>query len=186
MKEKAVLEKVTTASDHAAAFKALSTSDQALFRQALTHQTAVVTQGPAVEASPGASAGTNAAPALVTAAAGSGCWWAYLDIEWYDLGINDGETWNQLNWCSANGSITSYYLNNIGGRGKAGQTYNGVKGNYYSNVGWEVRAVSEYHFSFANIPFTDVYPCNQIRGGATGLHSFPGANGGHGGDCSLA
>jgi hypothetical protein len=179
--EKAVLQKVVNASDRGAAFKALSKSDQALFRQALTHQTAVVTQGRAVAVSPSASAG----PALVTAAAGTGCWWVYLDIEWYDLGINDGETWNQLNWCAANGSVTSYYLSNIGGRGKSGQTYVGVKGNYYSNVGWEVRAVTEYHFKFADIPFSDVYPCNQIRGGATGLYSTPGANGGHGGDCSL-
>jgi hypothetical protein len=184
--QKAVLERVVNASDHVAAYKALSTSDQAVFRQALTHQTAVVTEGPVTAASPspGAGSGGTTSPLVATSAV-SGCWQVNLDIEWYDLGINDGETWNRLNWCAANGSVTSYYLNNIGGRGKAGQTYDGVEGNYYLNVGWEVRAVTEYHFSYTGVPWSDVYPCNQIRGGATGLYSTPGADGGHGGDCNL-
>jgi hypothetical protein len=181
--ETRVLGTVVTAADHKAAYQGLSAADKSLFTLALTHQTAVQTKSATIEVAPSASLANkaNLSGGAVVAAA-TRCWSYPLDITWYDLGFADGETWNTLNWCSVSNVISSYSMSNVGGRGLGGQTYDGVVATWFNNVGWEVRGVSEYNFDYFG---SHAYPCNQIRGGATGLVSTPGATGGHGGNCNV-
>jgi hypothetical protein len=152
--EKLVLQKVADAPNRSAAFRSLSASERALLRQALTHTTAVtvISQGGPTTSS----------------ASGDPCWYRYWYLKWYDLGINTGDSWMQLNWCSNGSSITSYSTTNYGGIGRNGNSYDGVASRGSLNVGWEVRSYVEFHFNFFMV---NAYPCMQIRGGATGLYS---------------
>ena len=64
--------------------------------------------------------------------------------------------------------ITSWSVPLYGGRGASGNSYDGVAGRGALNVGWEVRQYVEFTFNYA---WVHAYPCEQIRGGATGLYS---------------
>jgi hypothetical protein len=154
--EKLVVQKVADASDHSAAFRSLSAGEKALFRQALTHLTGVTVI-------------SRGAPVTTSSASGDPCWYWYWNYRWSDLGVTEGYTWMQLNWCSNGSSITSYSTTNYGGQGENGFTYDGVAARGSLNVGWEVRSYVEFHF---NIMGLNADPCMQIRGGATGLHSL--------------
>ncbi len=164
--EKAVLQKVVTSSNPQSAAQSLSSHDRALLDLATQHQTGVTTV--TGSSAPAAAVQTQVNGMAVTAAAAGGCWWVHTDTEWYDLGINDGETWMTLNWCGNGSTITSYSVSNYGGRGKGGQSYDGVVATPSLNVGWEVRQAVEFNFDYFG---SHAYPCNQIRGGASGLYS---------------
>lgn len=105
----------------------------------------------------------------VAVLASSKCWYKYDYHKWHDFGVHDGDTWMQLNWCSSGGRITTYNVNNIGGKATVGGlSYNGHSSPNELNVGWEVRASVAFNFS---VTWDHVYPCMQIRGGASGLYS---------------
>jgi hypothetical protein len=170
----AITASVLNSSDPQAAFLALSAGDRATFLHAFAHQTAVtvVSRGGSYRptAAERAAMTTSAAPAtlsnLATSAA-SGCWYRYWYRTWSDLGIHDGDSWLQLNWCGSHGSITSWSQSNYGCDGHAGASCS-VQGRADLNVGWEVRSTRYYKADFFG--YTNSF-CMQIRGGATGLYS---------------
>ena len=117
---------VLLAQDPQAAFLSLSSADQKVFAESLKHQTTETTsQGGTLELTSAERAAMHqASPAGVSAAvatAASGCWWHYNYTDYYDLGLHTGATWMQLNWCSSNGSITSWSIPVAGGRGYTGK-----------------------------------------------------------------
>jgi hypothetical protein len=156
-----------------AAFKALSDVNRATFLAAFAKQTSVtvIDEGGACvpTAAERATMQTGPAPAQITAlaTATSGCWYRYWYKSWYDVGIHDGDSWMQLNWCSSNSSITSWSQSNVGCAGHYGATCK-VGGRADLNVGWEVRSTRYYQANFFG--FNNTF-CMQIRGGATGLYS---------------
>ncbi|WP_427889128.1 hypothetical protein ACQHIV_37785 [Kribbella sp. GL6] len=159
--------------DPHAAFHALSAADRATFLTAFANQTSVTVidrGGPYVPtAAERADMQTGPVPARIKAdlTAVSGCWYRYWYKSWYDLGIHDGDSWMQLNWCSSNSRITSWSQSNVGCGGHYGATCK-VGGRADLNVGWEVRSTRYYQADFFG--FNNTF-CMQIRGGATGLYS---------------
>ena len=114
----------------------------------------------------------------VTATASTGCWYHYWYKQWSDLGIHDGDSWLQLNWCESGGHITSWSQSNYGCDGHYGASC-ATEGRADLSVGWEVRSTRYYKADFFG--FTNSF-CMQIRGGATGLYS---QNSSSSGGCSL-
>lgn len=173
--ERAVLVEVTHAANPEASYKSLDASDKALFSLALTHQTAtpIVSESGRLSNAQAVKLGLKPDAALSTAASvspmASGCWWHYQYDAWSNLDIAEGDTWYQLNWCANNGTITSYSPSDIGCAGENGSTCNGVNSKWGVDVGWEVRYVVQYNFSNV-LYFVSAQPCEQIRGGATGLY----------------
>jgi hypothetical protein len=177
--ERVVFLKVIDAKSPTATYQSLDASDQALYAMALTHQVAktLVSRSGQLTAAQAIALGLtpNAAEAKVTdqVAAKSGCWYKYLYVSWSDLTINDGNTWYQLNWCGSGGKVTSYHASDVGCSGATGSVCHGVYNEWADNVGWEVRYAIEWTFSNVLYWFSG-QPCEQIRGGATGLNSTRG------------
>lgn len=108
-----------------------------------------------------------ASPGAVAAA--SGCWSRYWYYAWGNFGIVMAHTWMTLNWCGNGSTITSYSLGSVGGSSQfPGLAYQGVVATGTLNVGWEVREYVEFRFTAG---FLNTTPCQQIRGGASGLYS---------------
>jgi hypothetical protein len=165
---------VMYSSDPRAAFLALSAPDRAMFLDAFEHQNSVtvVSRGGSYTptANERATMTTTATPAALAATAktvSSGCWYHYWYKSWSDLGIHDGDSWLQLNWCASGGRITSWSQTNYGCAGHHGASCS-VQGRADLNVGWEVRSSRYYKADFFG--FSNTF-CMQIRGGATGLYS---------------
>ena len=161
---------VMYSSDPHAAFVALNKADRATFLAAFANQTSVTVidrGGPYVPSTAErAKMQSGPAPAAITPAV-SGCWYRYWYKSWYDIGIHDGDSWMQLNWCSSSSRITSWSQSNVGCAGHFGATCK-VGGRADLNVGWEVRSTRYYQANFFG--FNNTF-CMQIRGGATGLYS---------------
>ncbi|WP_152471830.1 hypothetical protein [Nocardiopsis gilva] len=174
----AVSQKVWSADDREAAVRDLSTRERELFQESLDSWTAktavsrfgklsptspeVQEMGPGAEkiAAAGNDPGTEGAPA-------AGCWYHYQYDKWYDLGLNTGDTWMQLNWCHNGSRVTSHSVSNVGGQGHLGNEYEGVLQYHTRDVGWEIRKATQYKF---NLFGASAQPCTQIRGG-NGLYS---------------
>lgn len=173
--QRAVFVHLLDAPNPAAAYQALSASDKALANEAVQHQQVTVVASETGRMSTAdvkaAVAAGELSPAAVSPNAG-GCWWKYADWGWSNLGVTEGYTWMQLNWCSNGPSITSWHVSNVGGQGQNGVSYEGYKGPYSLNAGWEIRAAIQYAFNFH---FFTANPCLQIRGGHTGLYSVLGS-----------
>lgn len=173
-----VVRTVLLSADPQATLASLSTADQALFADSLKHQThksrssggtftpSTAQQTAMTQVSPVGASPTVGSTALASAYAS--CWYHYDYTDYYDFGIHDGATWMQLNWCASGGSITSWSVPIAGGTGYAGNSYNGIVGSGALNVGWEVRQYKEFSFDYGP---AYAYPCEQIRGGATGQYS---------------
>ena len=116
----------------------------------------------------------------LTAAAttAGGCWYYYSYKDWYDLGINDGSTWMQLNWCASATAITKYFVSNVGGASNA-LGYSGYRGPYWRMVNNSHEIRSLIVFTFNSGPFS-LSPCMQLRGTYTAQVFDMGNN------CSLA
>lgn len=161
--------------DPAATLRSLSSADRATFAAGLTHQTSrlVVSRGGAwtPTAAEAAAMSRSAAPATIRALAApmttTGCWYHYYYRSWSDLGIHDGDSWMQLNWCGSSGRVTSWSQSNVGCAGHSGASCS-VGGTASLNVGWEIRTTRYYNADFFG--FKNTF-CMQIRGGATGLYS---------------
>ena len=109
---------------------------------------------------------------LAATAAVSGCWYHYFEKAWYDLGIHDGTSWMQLNWCGSKGRITSWSQSNVGCAGYHGASCS-VSSKAERNASWEIRSSRYYNANFFGFSNTI---CMQIRGGATGLYSTRSSN----------
>jgi hypothetical protein len=181
---------VMNSSDPQTALRALSTTDRAAFVYAFRHQTSttVVDRGGRYTPTKAQRAAMHqtAAPSSVKALAGtsavaaaSGCWYHYYQKSWSDLGIHDGDSWMQLNWCGSGGKITSWRQSNVGCAGHHGASCS-VGSKAERNVGWEIRSTRYFNANFFG--FSNTF-CQQIRGGATGLYSTRSSNSGV---CSLS
>lgn len=176
------VESVLGSSNPQAKFASLSARDQAAFTESLNHLTTTstttggpialtpaeqlsMTQGSVQKISVGGASVNATAPS-----AGAGCWQVYHATNYYDLAVQTGQTWMQLNWCGKSGKITSWKLLTAGGIGMHGMSYNGVKSKQTYNAGYEIRYSVAFDFS---LTWAHFYPCEQTRGGATGLYSTP-------------
>ncbi|MGC4936735.1 hypothetical protein [Kribbella sp. DT2] len=158
---------VYSAPDASAAFAALPADQQAVFAARMANWISdEVASGPAVKREPTVQEQIAMGPAGMAA---SGCWTQYQYHTWKDLGIKTGVTWMTANWCSNGSRITSYNIAQPGGQGYKGIKYNGTGQKFINNVGWEVRQAQQFNFS---VVWATAQPCMQIRGGATGLHSY--------------
>ena len=175
--------RVFSSDDPQATFAALNADDQAAFLNGFHHQSelTVVDRGGSwtpttAERAAMTKVGASATvPVSVAMASPSGCWYHYWFKSWSDLGIHDGDSWMQLNWCGVGGRITSWSQTNVGCAGHNGA---GCSVSYRAdlNVGWETR--SSRYFNAKFLWFSNTF-CMQIRGGATGLYSQnSSANGG--------
>jgi hypothetical protein len=158
--ESSQLRNILRSSDPATAIAKLSPAAQA----ALKAEFASLTPG-----TPVVVGGAVAQVAAASTAATSGCWYKYLYQPFYNAGVHEADLWMQLHWCGNGTSITSYSISNTGGTAYNGFSYDGVINHGYRNMGWEVRAYTQYKLHLGPLSF---YPCLQIRGGASGLYSI--------------
>jgi hypothetical protein len=162
---------VLNSKDPGRAFTSLDPQARAKVRLAVTRltPTLVATRGGAVDASQSSLRAAGSAAVMTTA---SGCWYRYWYYAWGNLGIVMAHTWMTLTWCGSGGVITSYVLGATGGASSFPTiSYRGIVDKGGLNVRWEVRQYVEFRFSAGwGITF-DTTPCQQIRGGATGLVS---------------
>jgi hypothetical protein len=174
----AVTAAVFGSSNPQAAFQSLNVADQKVFTAAFSNQTSVlaVSRGgaytpTAVERAAmitgDAPAGLSTPGGVSKAAVASGCWYRYWQNNYYDLGIHDGSSWMQLNWCGSGGRITSWSQSNYGCTGYDGASCS-VGSSENQNVGWEDRSVRNFT---AHLGWFSNGLCQEIRGGATGQYS---------------
>lgn len=172
---RAVTYRVFRSDNPQAAFAALDADQRAAFINAFRHQSEVTiaersgrwTPTAAERAAMTRAPASSEAPTSLAAPLVSGCWYHYWFKSWSDLGIHDGDSWMQLNWCATGGRVTSWSQSNVGCAGHSGA---GCSVSYRAdlNVGWEVR--SSRYFNAKFLWFSNTF-CMQIRGGATGLYS---------------
>jgi len=156
---------VYLSADPAATIAKLDKDEVAMLAARVSEWTAVESESEPVKRLPTAQQKTLRGPAAEV----STCWQYRKYYDWYDLGVNTGQTWMTANWCGNSNGITSYSLTNRGGVGFNGVSYQGL-GNYsVNNVGWEVRQAQVFKFSFG---WANANPCMQIRGGKSGLAGF--------------
>jgi hypothetical protein len=164
--DKSTVAGVTGARNPAAAFLSLSSADRAQFREAVANTAGGTISGGGGTTQPGRIANAG------------GCWYWYQYMVWKSPPGYEADTWMQLDWCSNGRTITGFRTSNWGGSTARSDFlhYDGVQGRAFLNVGWEVRSMVEFHYNYYSLNW---YPCEQIRGGATGLYSV-------GRSCSLA
>lgn len=160
---RAAVARVFGADDPVSELSRLSDAEKAVLEQAMQHQ-----EGRIVRVSPAERTSVQTAGTSATALAAASCWSQYVYMEWRDFGYHEGDTWMQLNWCATSGVVTSFSVPLAGCRGVAGFSCSGVIDSGSLNVGWEIRAYKQFHFYFG---FLNAQPCQQIRGGSTGLYS---------------
>jgi hypothetical protein len=162
---------VLSSPNPAQAMSLLSSQRQAAVRNSVQHMSATLikTSGgslPVTKARPMGARGPHGS----LRASASGCWYRYWYYAWGNIGIVMAHSWMTLTWCGSGGVITSYVLGAAGGTSSFPTiSYSGIVDKGSLNVRWQVRQYVEFRFSAGwGITF-DTTPCQQIRGGATGL-----------------